>query len=340
MMTPECTKTVWIMHAGALGDWVMVWPLLRALGRAGAAVIAVSHDSKAILAAERIECAPGSVIALPGGIDQPRLSGWWAGPRSAPTAPRDADWRDTDWRVPVPDRIITFVCDNSTSAGRAWLAAAAAEFPCATIEAVGPPGSASHTALWMRERVSERGGITRRDNPTGPIVCHIGAGSNDKRWPVERWAELAAMLRVRGSEVRLLAGEVERERLAAAERAAFVAIGGRYVESLADLAGEIAAARLFIGADTGPTHLAAQLGIPTLSLFGPTDPAVWSPVGPAVRVVAPGSARAMEWLDFAAVYRAANEHLAVHLSSGDLAAIDRGLEDVEAGRVRHARRTP
>lgn len=44
------------------------------------------------------------------------------------------------------------------------------------------------------------------------------------------------------------------------------------------------AAALFVGADTGPTHLAAALGVPTVALFGPTDPARFGPVGPRAAV--------------------------------------------------------
>ena len=43
-------------------------------------------------------------------------------------------------------------------------------------------------------------------------------------------------------------------------------------------------ARLFVGADTGPTHLAAACGTPTVALFGPTDPARFAPRGPRVSV--------------------------------------------------------
>ena len=44
-------------------------------------------------------------------------------------------------------------------------------------------------------------------------------------------------------------------------------------------------ASLYIGNDSGPTHLAAATGIPTIALFGPTDPAVWGPVGKQVYIV-------------------------------------------------------
>lgn len=292
--------TVWVMHAGALGDWVLVWPLLRALGRGGARVIAVCHAEKAKLAAAWIECSPGSIIALPGGIDQPGLSRWWSGPTD-----RQQTGGRGDWSAVSPDQLISFLCDDSTPAGRAWLAAAAAEFPHATIATIGAPGSASRAALWQREHVEACSAVTPRSNRNGPIVCHIGAGSEDKRWPLARWAGLIGGLRAQGRAVEALAGEVERERLTTDDRATFDRLGGRILGSLEQLAAETAAAGLFIGADTGPTHLAAQLGVPTLALFGPTDPAVWAPVGPAVRVLKPATPRRMDWLPVEAVASAA-----------------------------------
>ena len=42
----------------------------------------------------------------------------------------------------------------------------------------------------------------------------------------------------------------------------------------------LARAKHFVSGDTGPLHFAAGLGVPTVSLFGPTDPARWAPVGP------------------------------------------------------------
>jgi len=293
---------VWVMHAGALGDWVLVWPLLRAMARSGARVVAATHHSKAQLAADRIDAAPGSIVALPGGLDQPRLSRWWSGPAAAGSIPRSSDWP-----VPPPGRLLNFLCDDSTPAGRNWIAASAAEFPRATIETIGPPGSASRAACWERERVAERGAVLARPNRDGPIVCHIGAGSEEKRWPLPRWTGLIERLRTEGHEVAVLAGEVERDRLTVDDRTLFDRLGGRILESLDQLAAVTAAARLFIGADTGPTHLAAQLGVATLALFGPTDPAVWSPVGPAVRTIAPGSPRSMNWLDVHPVLQAALE---------------------------------
>jgi lipopolysaccharide heptosyltransferase III len=59
-------------------------------------------------------------------------------------------------------------------------------------------------------------------------------------------------------------------------------------------------AGLFVGNDSGVTHLAAAAGAPTVALFGPTDPAQWAPVGPAVVVVRAAAIDALSVADVAA----------------------------------------
>ncbi len=51
------------------------------------------------------------------------------------------------------------------------------------------------------------------------------------------------------------------------------------------LATVLSRASLYVGNDSGVTHLAAALGVPTIALFGPTDPRSWAPVGPRVAIV-------------------------------------------------------
>jgi hypothetical protein len=64
------------------------------------------------------------------------------------------------------------------------------------------------------------------------------------------------------------------------------------------LAAVLARAGLFLGNDAGITHLAAAAGAPTLALYGPTDPALWAPVGPRVLTLrAPGGSLAKLDLD-------------------------------------------
>jgi heptosyltransferase-3 len=55
--------------------------------------------------------------------------------------------------------------------------------------------------------------------------------------------------------------------------------------SILDLAHEVASGDLFIGHDTGVTHIAAALAVPTIALFGPTDPMIWCPLGEHVTMV-------------------------------------------------------
>ena len=58
-----------------------------------------------------------------------------------------------------------------------------------------------------------------------------------------------------------------------------------YPPDLSTLAAFLVGARLVIGNDSGPGHIAAAVGTPTLSLFGPTDPRIWSPRHPCGRIL-------------------------------------------------------
>jgi len=62
--------------------------------------------------------------------------------------------------------------------------------------------------------------------------------------------------------------------------------GAVQIDNLYKLACWLATARVYLGNDSGITHLAAATGVPVVALFGPSDPAVWAPRGDTVRVVA------------------------------------------------------
>ena len=95
-------------------------------------------------------------------------------------------------------------------------------------------------------------------NPTLPdIVLHPVSGSPRKNWPF--FDEL--MLRVPGSCL------LPQSR------------------SLIDVSKYLRNVRAFVGNDSGVTHLAAYLGVPTLALFGPTDPRRWGPIGRRSRII-------------------------------------------------------
>lgn len=105
-------------------------------------------------------------------------------------------------------------------------------------------------------------------------VIHPYSGSPRKNWPLDRFREVAARLPM---PVRWCAGP--EEDLENAER----------FDNLYELACWLAGARIYIGNDSGVTHLAAAVGTPTVAIFGPTDPAVWAPRGDRVAVVSAAS---------------------------------------------------
>jgi lipopolysaccharide heptosyltransferase I len=110
-----------------------------------------------------------------------------------------------------------------------------------------------------------------------------------KEWSAEETAAFCRALAGEGLEPIVRWGPGERE------RALLIVARSCGAATLAPASPPAASARLaahaalFVGADTGPTHLAAAAGTPTIALYGPTDPARFGPVGPRVRILRDGS---------------------------------------------------
>lgn len=100
----------------------------------------------------------------------------------------------------------------------------------------------------------------------GFIAIHPFASNQEKRWPLESFQEVAAAF----TDVRWLRGP--EEELPEAQ----------CIEDLYEVAQWLAGASVYIGNDSGITHLAAAVGVPAIALFGPTNPAVWAPPGARV----------------------------------------------------------
>lgn len=200
--------------------------------------------------------------------DRARLACWAAGRRTLGVlAPADARskrlWLD-DW-LPFDDR------DTHTVAMGLRLAEQLGIDPH---HAVVPP-SADWTALAARLEIEL--GL-----PLGEpyAVLHPYPKFNYKLWTHSGWLALARWLNARGLRV-LLTGSPD-----AAERAyvdeltrqhgtGMLSLAGRL--SLADSAELLRRARFYAGPDTAVTHIAAACGIPTLALFGPSNPVKWGP---------------------------------------------------------------
>jgi ADP-heptose:LPS heptosyltransferase len=125
------------------------------------------------------------------------------------------------------------------------------------------------------------------------IVLQPGAGSPTKQWP--GFSGLARWLRENGLPFVTLAGPADHAAVQALLDTG--AIRDEIVARdwpLPDIAALFTVVRATVGNDSGPTHLAAAVGCPTVALFGPTDPAMWSPVGPRVQVI-DGRAEGAAW---------------------------------------------
>jgi heptosyltransferase-2 len=119
------------------------------------------------------------------------------------------------------------------------------------------------------------------------VAIHPGSGSERKNWPEARWADLLAHL-ANATQHRLLliGGEAEGERLR--HLAAALPPSRREVlqsRPLTELAARLQSCAAFVGHDSGITHLAAALGLPTLVLWAETPERIWRPQGRRVTVL-------------------------------------------------------
>ncbi len=122
------------------------------------------------------------------------------------------------------------------------------------------------------------------------VAIHPGSGSAAKNWPAQRFAAVAShllhrgwrILLIRGPADDLAAGEVQQ----ALHDQEYVLLDNLPLHLLAAI---LALCRTYVGNDSGISHLAAAVGVPTVVVFGPTDPQVWAPRGVHVRLVRGGA---------------------------------------------------
>ncbi|MDP2305443.1 MAG: glycosyltransferase family 9 protein [Pseudomonadota bacterium] len=236
-----------VVREGALGDFVLTLPVIRALTTIGPVHVATA-------------------------------------PRYAPLLPEGATLVSADWMwrggpPPIPYRLAVAFSGGAADALRT------AGLPeVRSVSPRPPPGVhavdhfasvlAGLVAVDRTPRVRARGG---GQTPDRPIVLAPGSGGADKRWPIERWRRVAAaidtLLVTEGhpaSHVVWVRGPVEAEE-------------DWPVDAVCpDLEGLVALAtscRTWLGPDAGPSHLAAAVGARVGVVFGVTDPACWAPVG-------------------------------------------------------------
>jgi ADP-heptose:LPS heptosyltransferase len=110
-------------------------------------------------------------------------------------------------------------------------------------------------------------------------IVHAGSTSAQRRWPPQRFAEVARRLAADGHTVVLTGAPTERDLVLSIARDAGLpadrVLAGR--TDLAAAAALVAAARLVVSGDTGVAHLATGYGVPSVVLFGPVPPKRWGP---------------------------------------------------------------
>jgi len=151
------------------------------------------------------------------------------------------------------------------------------------IEALTPYPTRRKDALHLDEKL-ERAGVPV-GRPLAVLNANAGALALERRWPPASFATLARRLALEdGTPVVFVGSEEERAYVAAIARAAGPAPRGLLVDLSGQLTiGELAAlldrAAVHVTNDSGPMHVGAALGTPTVALFGPETPVMYGPVG-------------------------------------------------------------
>ncbi|MHC5054929.1 MAG: glycosyltransferase family 9 protein [Planctomycetota bacterium] len=291
-----------VLRSGALGDFVLTLPVLAALRRSspGAELVYVGRDAFGELA--RLAGLADRVLSQ----DAPEVVALYSeAPDAGEALARAAG--------PVA-YAVSFLGSDDVS--RNLLRAGAGEvLSCSARPGAGADvHAADHLASVLRGRLDvpvpavprievpaaerERARALLREAgmpPGGYLVIHPGSGSLTKNWPVASYCEFARLAReATDLAVVVLLGPPELERdPSGAERIRAAADAGLESPPLPTLAGILAGAAAYVGNDSGVSHLAAACGAPTVAVFGPTDPAVWAPRGPRVRVVRDASGPAV-----------------------------------------------
>lgn len=298
--TPDAPYSILAIRPGALGDALLAWPALALLRR-----LAPKTRLHLVTRAEVMPLALSSGLAdAATAYDDPRWLGLFAPTLPLPPEAVDADvvvaWLgDPDGEVAarlraicsgrvlvIPGRPDLTVGEHAALQLLRPLAALGLPVPApgtppAEVRSVLPPLDAGDLA---REVVARWWEAQSLDDGAAPVVAlHAGSGGAAKRWPAARYGILAAELARSGVRPLLISGPQDAGVSAAVQASANAARLADLPEAqglaIAEVAALLQRCAAFVGNDSGVAHLAGLLGIPTLALFGPTDPSIWAPLG-------------------------------------------------------------
>jgi ADP-heptose:LPS heptosyltransferase len=274
------SRTLLVIHPGALGDLVSLYPLLQALRR--------HHRSLTLLCQAplgRLSQALGVADAWLA-IEAAWVASLFAG----------APGREARQRLSGFSRILLFFRSEAPLAG---LTSACGADIC-RVPPRPPADQRRHVAAHALAHLLDCGLLDARDaeilrRPSTPaaapppaagaaVLLHPGAGSRRKRWPLAGFCEAAERIAARGLSPEFILGPAEQDLVPA-----LTGLRHRLHRpgDLLELTALFRSAAAYVGNDSGASHLAAWLGLPAVVIFGPSDPLRWRPAGPAVEVVAP-----------------------------------------------------
>lgn len=280
-------RNILIFHQGALGDFVVTWPLAMGLARvfAQSRIFYVTAGQKGALAEKALRVESADVE-----------NGWHQLFSDEPKLPEPSAKL-----LAGAQQVISFVGGDSDT----WtknVSKIAPEAPLIHLSTIPPESFQGHATEYLLEQLKPHSVIAAAlgqmlqsvrarglalCRPAGrTVVLHPGAGSGKKCWGPAQFLELAGMLKAAGRPVQVVLGEVELERWPAAMIESFSKVAEiRRPASLVELLQTISGASAFVGNDSGPGHLAGIIGVRTISIFGPKDPIRWRPLGPHVSIL-------------------------------------------------------
>lgn len=296
-------RNIVVFHPGALGDVLLALPALRALRQSW------PHHRLGLVAASAVamllkECgAVDAAFAIEGAA----LSGLMVPPRSQTPLLR---WlSDTDvavcWMADPEHRVEEVLTELGVSCtvigsphGRQWFSHHQSDRFLEIIRSI-TNGAPTEAALSLPDPVvsDARPLLTERglDPADGFIVIHPGSGSRHKTVSPELLMQVIERCAACGIQTAILAGPADHEQVSALQQCCSRRFPVFEGFDLRKAAGLLRSATLYVGHDSGITHLAAAVRTPTVALFGPTDPSRWSPRGPHVTVLTGVPCGCVEW---------------------------------------------
>ncbi len=282
MKPDERVGTVLVLFPGALGDFVCFFPALEELARGRSVDLLARGDYADLLppriAARSLERYEVRRLFAPGAELDERLKAFYNAYEAV------YSWMGSG----QPDfvRHLEILCGGKLkifpfrpSRSRIHMAdyylSCIGAMPSDNLSTIQP----RHDGLLWAERFWEEQGL--RDSSV--LALAPGSGAKEKNWPLEFYRAVAEWWEKDHGRTVVLLGPVEEERAEIGEEWGSAILVRRL--GLAQVAASLSRCALYLGNDSGITHLAAALGVETVALFGPTDPVQWAPRGKKVTLI-------------------------------------------------------